>query len=97
METVYKSILVQKEDVADLHFPKEDVLFSKDDKIARQKILERAIALGNIDHEKVKIEFQDIEGIKRVETTIWGVTNEVIILKKGVIIPIHRITEIELI
>lgn len=97
MESLYKSLLVQKEEVASLHFPKEDVLFSKEDQEKRKKILEKAIALGNIEHQKVKIMFQDIEGLKRVETTIWGVTSEAIILKKGVTIPIHRITEIELI
>lgn len=97
MESITKSLLVQKEEVGSLHFPKEDVLFSKEDKQKRTNVLEKAIALGNLEHEKVKIIFQDIEGLKRVETTIWGVTSEAIILKKGVIIPIHRITKIELI
>lgn len=97
MESKLKSLLVQKEEVASLHFPQDDVLFLKDDQARRKKRLDDAIALGNIEHEKVKILFQDIEGLKRVETTIWGVTDKSIILKKGVIIPIHRIVKIDLI
>lgn len=97
MDNKIKSLLVQKEEVSSLHFPKEDVLFLKDDQVKRQKRLTDAIALGNVEHEKVKILFQDIEGLKRVETTIWGVTDKSIILKKGVIIPIHRIVKIDLI
>lgn len=96
MDVLYKSLLVQKEDIVTLHFPKEDVLFLKDDKQKRQKRLQDAITLGNIEHEKVKIVFQDIEGLKRVETTIWAVTDTAIVLKKGVIIPITRIVSIEL-
>lgn len=97
MESKLKSLLVQKEEVSSLHFPQDDVLFLKDDQARRKKRLDDAIALGNIEHEKVKILFQDIEGLKRVETTIWGVTDKSIILKKGVIVPIHRIVKIELI
>lgn len=97
MKSAIKTLTVQKEEVASLHFPKEDVLFSKDDKTKRTHTLNKAIALGNLEHEKVKIIFQDIEGLKQVETTIWGVTSEAIILKKGVVIPIHRIVKIELI
>lgn len=97
MELMYQSQLVEKEEVANLHFPNEDVLFLKSDQNKRAKRLHDATFLGNIDHEKVKITFQDIEGLKRVETTIWGVTDSQIILKKGVVIPIYRINNIELI
>ena len=97
MESTLKSLLVQKEEVSSLHFPQDDVLFLKDDQVRRKKRLDDAIALGNIEHEKVKILFQDIEGLKRVETTIWGITDKSIILKKGVVIPIHRIVKIDLI
>jgi hypothetical protein len=97
MESKIKSLLVEKEEVYSLHFPQDDVLFLKDDQARRKKRLDDAISLGNIEHEKVKILFQDIEGFKRVETTIWGVTDKSIILKKGVVIPIHRIVKIDLI
>lgn len=52
------------------------------------------MSIGNLEHDKVIILFQDIQGLKKVNTTIWGVTDKEIILKKGVIIPIHRIENI---
>lgn len=86
---------MEKEEVATLVFPHEDVL---DDKLAisqRKQDLERASALGNTDHVKIKIYFKDDVANRVVETTIWGVTDQRIILKKGVLIPIHRIYKID--
>lgn len=88
--------IIEKEMIKNLHFPKEDVLFSIDDRISRSTDLQRAIALGNIEHQKVEILFQDIEGVKKVETTIWGVTDKEVILKQGSIIPISRIVAIKI-
>ncbi len=87
---------VEKEVIKSLHFPKDDVLFSKEDRLIRNNDLKSAISLGNLEHQKVKILFQDIEGLKQVETTIWGVTDREIILKQGAIIPIVRIVKINL-
>lgn len=87
---------VEKEVIKSLHFPSDDVLFSKEDRSVRTNDLKNAIALGNLEHQKVKIFFQDIEGLKQVETTIWGVTDREIILKQGAIIPIVRIVKINL-
>lgn len=87
--------IVEKETISLLHFPKDDVLFSEEDKAQRMKDLDRAITLGNLEHIKVEILFQDIEGLKKVETTIWGVTDKEVILKKGTIIPIRRIVSIK--
>jgi hypothetical protein len=96
MAIISNSVNIPKEDVAFLHFPKEDVLFLKEDQLNRQNRLNDAITLGNLEHQKVKIIFQDIEGLKQVETTIWAVTDKSVVLKKGVIMPIHRIESIEL-
>ncbi len=87
---------VEKEVIKSLHFPSDDVLFSKQDRDIRTNDLKNAIALGNLEHQKVKIIFQDIEGLKQVETTIWGVTDREVILKQGAIIPISRIVKINL-
>lgn len=89
--------VIDKAEVALLHFPKEDVLYSSSDKLEREAELKKALSLGNLDHFKVKIYFQDIEGFKQVETTIWGLTSNSVILKKGVTIPIVRIHGIEFI
>jgi len=93
MET---AILIQKESIADLKFPAEDVLSNEADKIILRKKLEQATTLGNIEHNKIKIFFKDREGLKKVETTIWATGEKNIILKQGITIPINRIVDIEL-
>jgi hypothetical protein len=51
----------------------------------------RAQALGNLEHSKTWILFEDNQSKKMVETTVWAVTDESVILKRGVGIPINRI------
>lgn len=62
---------------------------------ALKQQLEQATRLGNGYHTKVSIYFQDDEGMKRVETTIWATGNKYILLKGGIWIPIARISEIK--
>ena len=57
--------------------------------------IDRAQALGNLEKGKISIVFQDDEGLKRVETTIWAGGKEMIVLKKGTFIPVHRIHQIK--
>ncbi|MCI5057417.1 MAG: hypothetical protein MRY83_14980 [Flavobacteriales bacterium] len=82
---------IEKEQVSNLSFPKKEVIFSPLERIKRMRDLIRAAKLGNAMKRKVKIFFEDIEGMKFVETTIWATTERNIALKSGVIIPIHRI------
>lgn len=96
MDTTKKAESIDKEKVADLHFPEKEVLLSKEDVQRRSYELERASQLGNGDHVKIKIVFEDTDGIKQVETTVWAVTKERVVLKHGITIPIHRIHEIRL-
>ncbi len=86
--------LLDKENVANLKFPSDDVLASADEIKQRRANLERALTLGNLEHHKMKIIFQDDGSVKAIETTIWGVTDKRVILKHGMVIPIHRIYEI---
>ena len=86
---------IEKEHIRDLKFPELEVLRSKEDIITRARNLERALKLGNLQHSKIKIVFEDTQGIKQVDTTIWGVTDKRIILKHGILIPIHCIHEIK--
>ncbi|MFY8097357.1 MAG: hypothetical protein ACOVMH_06025 [Flavobacterium sp.] len=86
--------LIEKEAVEQLKFPAEEVLKEKEDILQRKTDLDRAMALGNLEHVKMKIFFEDEVSKKMVETTVWGITNERVILKKGVVIPIHRIHKI---
>ncbi len=85
---------VDKENVPFLNFPKGDVLDKKDERRRRCTSLFKAMRLGNIEREKVRILFKDDEGTKQVETTIWGVTNKRVILKKAINLPINRVLSV---
>ncbi|MFC5045909.1 hypothetical protein ACFSTE_20325 [Aquimarina hainanensis] len=85
---------IEKEQIKFLKFPKKEVLNKRKDQIDRILELQRAMVLGNIEHQKVKIVFVDDNGIKRVETTIWGITDKEVILKGSTIIPLKRIIRI---
>ena len=86
--------LIDKESVKELHFPNVDVLEEKDAIIQRMNDLDRALSLGNLEHGKIKIFFEDDISKKTIETTIWGVTDKRVILKQGVVIPVNRIYKI---
>ena len=86
--------LIDKELIASLNFPKSDVLEDKEDISGRKNDLDRALSLGNLEHVKIKIYFEDDMSKKMVETTIWGVTDSRVILKQGGVIPVNRIHKI---
>ncbi len=92
--TTCSIISIEKECISFLKFPDNDVLKSVDEIKIRNFNLDRALKLGNLEHNKIRIVFEDDEAVKQVETTVWGVTDKRVILKKGVLIPIHRIHEI---
>nr|WP_298999002.1 hypothetical protein [uncultured Allomuricauda sp.] len=89
-----KITVVDKENVPNLNFPKSDVLHKKQDQNRRCTSLFKAMRLGNLERHKVKILFKDDEGMKQVETTIWGVTNKRVILKKAINLPINRVLSV---
>jgi len=91
----YRSIpAIEKENIKFLRFPNQEVLRNKKDKYCRSINVKRAMRLGNLEHEKVKIIFADDQGTKKVETTIWGVTEKAVILKQSTIIPLRRIISV---
>ncbi|EAZ95875.1 hypothetical protein FBBAL38_00610 [Flavobacteria bacterium BAL38] len=77
-----------------MSFPTSEVLHDKADILQRKNDLDRALTLGNLEHVKIKIFFEDDSSKKSVETTIWGVTDNRVILKQGVVIPVNRIHKI---
>jgi hypothetical protein len=87
---------IEKEKIEDLRFPASEVLLSATEIEQRQSDLDRALALGNLEHSKIKIYFEDDTSCKVVETTVWGVTDKRVILKQGVVIPINRIHSVKL-
>lgn len=89
MEALFE--FIPKEKISGLKFPKEDVLKDKVSIFQRNFDLNRAQALGNLEHCKTKIFFEDSLSKKVVETTVWALTDKRIILKQGTVIPINRI------
>lgn len=88
--------LIEKEAVSSLIFPSEEVLTKTNDIKLRTAEINRAISLGNLEHYKVKIFFEDNTSRKYVDTTIWAVTDNAILLKQNTVIPISRIIKIEI-
>jgi hypothetical protein len=89
------TLLIEKEEITEFTFPKGDVLTTEEARAERQARIQRGTRLGNGMKSKVKIIFEDVEGLKKVETTIWGFTDKNIILKKTTIIPIRCVHEIK--
>ena len=89
MTTTYEAI--EKETIHALKFPNHDVLHDNEAIYQRKNDLNRAQSLGNLEHSKIKIYFEDNLSKKVVETTVWAVTDHSVILKKGAGIPINRI------
>ena len=87
---------IEKEKIETLKFPAHDVLIDKEQIMERESELNRALSLGNLEHTKIKIYFEDDKSRKLVETTVWGVTDKRVILKQGVVIPINRVHKISL-
>jgi len=84
METL-RTKLIEKEEVTNLHFPTEAIqIRSRDEQKLLVHKLETATTLGNVHHNKIKIIFQDDEGLKEVRTTIWATGEKHIVLKKGI-------------
>ncbi|WLD24517.1 hypothetical protein NU10_03710 [Flavobacterium dauae] len=82
---------IEKEDIEGLHFPATDVLKDPKEFANLKNELDKAMTMGNIDHVKIAIFFEDDKDLLVTNTTIWAVTPEHIVLKKGVTIPINRI------
>lgn len=88
--------MIEKEKIESLKFPTQEVLLDKEQIKERESELNRALTLGNLEHTKIKIYFEDDKSRKLVETTVWGVTDKRVILKQGVVIPINRVHKISL-
>ncbi|MBL7931945.1 MAG: hypothetical protein JNL60_08585 [Bacteroidia bacterium] len=87
---------IEKEMISALRFPQEEVLNDKVKIRERASDLEKALSLGNLEHSKIRIYFEDERSCKVVETTVWAVTDKQVILKQGVGIPISRIHSVRI-
>ncbi len=92
-----KSIAIaDKEMLTGMKFPAYDVLFDFAQRIKRSIDLQKAMILGNTEHSKVRIKFYLQDGEAReIETTIWGVTDDFVILKGNITLPVRAIYTID--
>lgn len=96
MQKFEPSCYIEKEAITEIQFSKEEVLSDKQQKQSRKTDLNRALQLGNLLKNKVNIYFKDIEeNLMRVNTTIWGVTTDAVILKQGILIPRNRVVFVD--
>lgn len=83
---------IEKEAIVMLQFPNSDVLSDEEMKKIRKMELEKALSLGNTEKIKHTIYFEDATQQKlKVHTTIWGLTDDTVILKKGTVLPVRSI------
>ena len=87
-------------DIANLsftHFTKTEVLPDKAQKAERQHHLLRAMLLNYIEHQAVYIYFKNSqEELFGIECAVIAVTDDHVMLKSGIIIPVQAIVLIEL-
>lgn len=83
--------LIPKEDI-----PKYKLAKASEDHVMelRQK-LQGALRLGNEFKAKATITFQTIDGPKRVETTVWTLTEDALQIKNGVVLPLGSLLNID--
>lgn len=87
---------IEKEDLINLPFTKEEVLLNPEDRKMRMADLNRSQTLGNLLQTKVKIIFESKDrGSFEVHTTVWAVGSNFISLKGGTTIPIHAIHKVD--
>jgi len=82
--------LIQKEEVINYHFLSVD---KNESNITRDK-LERALRLGNEFKSKTVISFLTNEGPKKIETTVWTLTDDFIQIKGSVSIPLKSLIDV---
>ncbi|MBC8046006.1 MAG: hypothetical protein H7Y00_04375 [Fimbriimonadaceae bacterium] len=85
---------IQKEEIPKLEFHNKEVLSELHLIMRRKQLLTQGMVLGNTYHTKVQIIFEAISGILQVETTIWATTEEYVLLKGGVYLPIKCIHDV---
>ncbi len=94
MTTSAKPQIIEKENIPALFFPSSSVERTKEELKVLVRKLRRSMMLGNVHRTKMRIQFEDQDGLKEVRTTIWAVGDRNIVLKKGVLIPINRVIDV---
>lgn len=85
---------ISKEEIPMLEFSNHEVLHSRDEMEHRKQLLLQGMVLGNTYHTKVIIIFESGSGLYQVETTIWATTDDYVLLKGAVYLPIMCIHDV---
>lgn len=83
--------LIPKENILNYNFlnaPTEDI------KLQKEKLM-NSVRLGNEFKSKSYITFQTDQGPKKIETTVWSVTEKYLQIKNGVLIPLTSVIDIQ--
>lgn len=83
--------IIEKEHIMDYKIVPAEV----DKSASLQYKLLAAQRLGNEFKSKTTIVFQTEDGPKRIETTVWSLTEQYIQIKNGILIPLKSIIEVE--
>jgi hypothetical protein len=75
-------------------FGLDEAILTEEEMLKRREDLEKAMRIGNNDHSKVKIVFETTNGIFHVDTTVWSVTENNVMLKSSNVIPIRCILQV---
>lgn len=82
--------LINKEDIANYK-----VIKAAEDRSEELRTkLSNALRLGNEFKSKCSIAFQTTEGAKRIETTLWTLTDSYLQIKNGVVIPLNSLIDV---
>jgi hypothetical protein len=84
---------ISKEQLSEIRFPKTDVLTVQQQE-SRMLLLKNAMLAGNLYKTKSTLEFQTLQGLRSVTTTIWHCTEKHVVLKGGRVIPVHAIVAV---
>lgn len=88
--------VIPKESIPEYKFVANEVLSTEEERKERFSKLQKAMLLGNGYKVKVKITFLTEEGAKKVDTTVWEASENQLLVKGDVLIPIHSILNVEL-
>lgn len=85
---------VEKEELKDFKPAKNANKLTPTERKLRLDNLKKAMVLGNNYKSKCTIVFEDAQGLKNVETTIWMADEMYIVLKGGIVLPVSSIKEV---
>ena len=77
-----------------LEFPKINVLEHKIEQVNEFIRQRKVFFLRNLNKDKFEIFFTDNTGLKRVETSVWTVSEKAIILKNTTVVPFSDIVAV---